>query len=71
MKWPWWKKTEFHRVNRMVNPSIMMLETAKEILTEVFHAPPADVEDMIQRRLEERSWTEESEPWPAAFRLGE
>ena len=29
------------------------LETAKEILVEVFHARPGEVEEMIQRRLEE------------------
>ena len=31
----------------------MELETAKEILAEVFHARPGEVEEMIQRRLEE------------------
>jgi hypothetical protein len=30
------------------------LETAKQILAEVFRARPSDVEDMILRRLEER-----------------
>ncbi len=40
------------------------LETAKEILAEVFHARPADVEEMIQSRLEERDWLEEKEIWP-------
>jgi hypothetical protein len=34
-----------------------------------FHAHPADVEEIIQRRLEERSWHEEREVglWPAEF----
>ena len=50
----------------------MELETAKEILAEVFHARPGEVEEMIQRRLEERSWPEEQERrWPATFCLGE
>jgi len=31
----------------------MEQQTAKEILTEVFHARPGEVEEMIQRRLEE------------------
>ncbi|MDD4163347.1 MAG: hypothetical protein PHW87_12810 [Methanothrix sp.] len=31
------------------------LETAKQILAEVFRARPSDVEDMIIKRLEERS----------------
>jgi hypothetical protein len=49
------------------------METAKEILAEIFHARPADVEEMIQRKLEERSWAEESEegPWPATFCMSE
>jgi len=29
-----------------------------DILAEVFHARPGEVEEMIQRRLEERSWDE-------------
>ena len=32
----------------------MELQTAKEILAEVFHARPGEVELMIQRRLEGR-----------------
>ena len=51
--------------------SITMLETAKEILAEVFHARPGEVDEMIQRRLEEKSVTKESELWPATFYLGE
>jgi hypothetical protein len=51
----------------------MELETAKEILAEVFNAQPADVEEMIQRRLEERSWaakpTMEQGHWPERFQV--
>ena len=38
-----------------------------------FHAHPADVEEMIQIRLEERTRCEECENglWPKEFRLGE
>jgi hypothetical protein len=32
----------------------MELERAKEILSEVFHARPSEVEEMIQSRLEEK-----------------
>jgi len=54
VKWPW-------RQARPVEPRPMVsraqeLETAKEILAEVFGARPGEVEEMIQRRLEERSW---------------
>jgi hypothetical protein len=63
---------------RLVNMGVLELETAKEILAEVFHARPGDVEEMIQRRLEERSWMEKIEicdpgreegQWPATFQL--
>jgi hypothetical protein len=37
----------------------MESETAKEILAEIFRARPEDLDDMIQRRLEERSCHEE------------
>jgi hypothetical protein len=47
------------------------LETAKEILQEVFHACPSDVEDMIQQRLDELSHhrNEREGLWPATFSL--
>jgi len=31
------------------------LETAKQIIQEIFHARPSDVEEMIQNRLEEKT----------------
>ena len=44
------------------------LETAKEILEEVFHTRPGEVEEMIQRRLEESGPEEREEGlWPATF----
>ena len=46
------------------NPEFMELETAKEILAEIFLIRPADVEEMIQRRLEERDLPEEMDVWP-------
>jgi hypothetical protein len=36
-------------------PKAMKLQTAKEILAEVFGARLGEVEEVIQRRLEERS----------------
>jgi len=50
------------------------LETAKEMLAEIFHARPEDVEDMIHSRLVQRSCRQEYEEerlWPASFCLGE
>ena len=49
-------------------------ETAKEILEEVFGARPGEVEEMIQSRLEERSWGEEEREeglWPERFCVSE
>ena len=52
MRWPW-------RLRRAIEPRpmassrAMELQTAKEILAEVFHARPGEVEEMIQRRMEE------------------
>ena len=78
MRWPW--KCDGGRTARplsVVNPKRLELETAKEILAEVFRARPEDVEEMIQKRLEERSLAFEQGPlpedrlWPATFCLGE
>jgi len=61
---------------KKVNTRILELQAAKEILAEIFHARPEDIEEMIQSRLEERSWAMEQMPasdglWPVAFCLGE
>jgi hypothetical protein len=47
----------------------MELEMAKQALEEVFHARPSEMEEMIQNRLEEKtwrevSWQEDEEMWP-------
>jgi hypothetical protein len=62
----------------MVSIRAMELETAKEILAEVFGARPGEVEEMIKSRLEESGtveniWPEKREEgrWPATFCVGE
>lgn len=45
------------------NSKLMELETAKEIQVEIFHTQPGEVEEMIQRRLEETKCPEEKEIW--------
>ncbi len=61
--------------SRRINPRRAELETAKEILAEIFGVRAVEVEEMIQMRLEERSWaieqTYEDGLWPATFCLGE
>jgi hypothetical protein len=69
------------RAQVRANSKLMELETAKEILAEIFLIQPADVEEMIQRRLEEERslpeeeniWQEErwEKLWPATFCLGD
>lgn len=72
MRFPW-KREPSLAPSRRVSTKQLELETAKEILSEVFHARPADVEEMTLRRLEERTWHDEREDglWHATFFLGE
>jgi len=72
MRLPWRRETSLVP-SRRTSTKQLERETAKEILSEVFLARPADVEEMIQRRLEERTWREEGEDGlrPATFCLGE
>ena len=51
-----------------VDPVALELQTAKEILAEVFHARPGEVEEMIRSRLEEGGC--EVGRWSATFCLG-
>jgi hypothetical protein len=59
MRWPWWRRQRHCGQRPVVNPRCLELETAKEILAEVFGARPSDVDEMIQRELEERNWSEQ------------
>jgi hypothetical protein len=71
MMWPWKREAKLIEPRRAANTSVLELETAKEILAEVFRARPADVEEMIKKRLEDRNWDEQERSWPATFCLGE
>jgi hypothetical protein len=64
-----WKRGASIVQPRQVSTKQLELETAKELLAEIFHARPSDVEDMIHSRLEERSRHQECEEglWPATF----
>ena len=61
MRWPWRRQARPIEPRRAISVRAQELETAKEILAEVFHARPGEVEEMIRRRLEERSGPEERE----------
>jgi hypothetical protein len=80
MRWPWRQDAKPIEPRMAADLKVLELQTAKEILAEVFDARPGEVEEMIQRRLEERdgleekeNWQEESgeKLWPATFCLGE
>ena len=59
MRWPWRRRAQLIDPGMPPNLRIIELQTAKEILAEVFHARPGEVEEMIQMKLEERSWDEQ------------
>ncbi len=63
--WLSWRREAKHiEPSCTATPRLMELKIAKEILCEIFHARPADVEDMIQRRLAENGWTVEQTSLP-------
>jgi hypothetical protein len=77
MRWPWRQQEAIGP--RPVANRALELQTAKEILAEVFHTRPGEVDEMIRRRLEERSRPAENirqekreeGRWPATFCLGD
>ena len=74
MRWTW-RRTQAEPVEpmRAVSSKAMELQAAMEILAEIFHIQPADVEEMLIERLEERNHHQECREglWPATFSLGE
>jgi hypothetical protein len=60
-----------------INPRLLELQVALEILAEIFQARPADIENMIQGRIGESGWAVDQAHspdeglWPATFRLGD
>ena len=51
MRWPWRRQARKVEPRRAVSIRAQELEKAKEILTEVFHTRPGEVEEMIQKRV--------------------
>ena len=78
MRWPWQRAQAGPVDSRQAissngNGKAMELQAAMEILAEIFHIQPADVEEMLIERLEERNHHPECREglWPATFSLGE
>ena len=51
MRWPWRRQARKVEPRQAVSIRAQELETAKEVLVEVFHARPSEVEEMIQKRV--------------------
>ena len=47
MRWPWMRDARLIEPRPVINPKVLELQTAKEILAEVLHARPDEVEEMI------------------------
>ncbi len=77
MRWPLRHEAKPTEPSRVVNSRRAELETAKEILAEIFGVRAMEVEEMIQMSLEERSWEKEQTYlaedglWSATFCLVE
>jgi len=54
LRWPPVKRQPITPPVR-INPAVLELEVAKEILGEIFGARPGEVEEMIRQRLADRS----------------
>jgi hypothetical protein len=67
-----WKRKSSFVQTKQVSTKQLELETARQILQEVFHVRPDDMEDMIQWRLEEKNYPVKCEEglWPATFCMG-
>jgi len=65
VRWPW-QRAQAGPVEprRLISNKALELQAAMEILAEVFGTQPKEVEEMIQRRLQERSWDDETDVWP-------
>ena len=73
MRWPWKRRAKLIDPGLPPNLRIIELQTAKEILAEIFGVRAVEVEERTHRRMEERSWeTEQAHQaedglWPALF----
>jgi hypothetical protein len=68
-----WEREAILTQPEPVSTKQLELEAAKQILSEVFNARPADVEEMILQRLDERNCSDGLRDglWPETFSLGE
>lgn len=73
IRWPQKRSVEALGPFPRVNPTILELQAAKEILAEVFQVRVSDVEEMILSRYDdvryEENSSEDGELWPKEFLL--
>ena len=73
IRWPQKRSTVALRPSPRVDPKILELQAAKEILAEVFQIRVSEVEEMILNRYDdvryEENGSEEREQWPREFQL--
>jgi hypothetical protein len=71
MKWPSKKASENSLPAPRVDRRILELQTAKEILAEIFGVRVSDVEEMIMNRYEEACYkNDEPDEWPQELWVG-
>ncbi len=66
-RWPFSRRAELYGSGFVpVDPRLQQLQEAKEILAEVHGIDISEVDEMIQSRMEARTWqrNEEEEHWP-------
>jgi hypothetical protein len=70
--WPFSRKAELCGPRFMpVDPKVLELQTAKEILAEIFEIDVKDVEEMIRQRCEDGVQQEDREAWPERLWIDE
>jgi len=70
IKWPQRKEVVVLRSSPKVDPKILELQTAKEILAEIFGVRISDVEEMILSRYDDFRCEGAEELWPKEFQFG-
>jgi hypothetical protein len=73
IRWPQKRSIVALRPSPRVDPKILELQAAKEILAEVFQIRVSEVEEMILNRYDdvryEENSSEERDQWPREFQL--
>jgi hypothetical protein len=73
MKLPWIRVETIVEPRTVINAKAQELQTAKEILAEVFRIHLSEINDMLLKRLKERGGNQEHQDclWPTTFCVGD